>query len=46
MELDFNSEVIEKMLLKKALVDQKWLGILSNTYDPRWFKSKDVSTVI
>ena len=46
MELDFNSEVIEKILLKKALVDQKWLGILSNTYDPRWFKSKDVSTVI
>lgn len=37
MELDFSNDVIEKLLLKKALVDKNWLNILSKTYDKRWF---------
>lgn len=38
MELDFSNDTIEKLLLKKALVDKKWLNILSKVYDKRWFK--------
>ena len=37
MELDFSNDVIEKLLLKKALIDKNWLNILSKTYDKRWF---------
>lgn len=46
MELDFNDEMIEKMLLKKALVDRKWLNILSSVFDPRWFSVKNMSTIL
>lgn len=46
MELDFNDEMIEKMLLKKALVDRKWLNILSNVFDARWFGVKNMSTIL
>ncbi len=38
MELDFSNDTIEKLLLKKALVDKKWLNILTKVYDKRWFK--------
>jgi hypothetical protein len=37
MELDFSNDVIEKLLLKKALIDKNWLNILGKTYDKRWF---------
>lgn len=46
MELDFNDEMIEKMLLKKALVDRKWLNIISNVFDKRWFSVKNMSTIL
>lgn len=46
MELDFNDEMIEKMLLKKALVDRKWLNILSSVFDSRWFSVKNMSTIL
>ena len=46
MELDFNDEMIEKMLLKKALVDRKWLNILSSVFDARWFNVKNMSTIL
>ena len=46
MELDFNSETLEKLLLKKALADKKWTNILSNVYDKRWFKTPYIGLVI
>lgn len=46
MELDFNDAMIEKMLLKKALVDRKWLNILSSVFDSRWFNVKNMSTIL
>lgn len=33
MELDFDNETIEKLLLKRALNDKKWLSILTNVYE-------------
>lgn len=38
MEMDFTSDVVEKLLLKRALIDKKWMNILSSVYDERWFK--------
>lgn len=46
MELDFNDEMIEKLLLKKALVDRKWLNILTSVFDARWFTVKNMSTIL
>lgn len=46
MELDFTSDVVEKLLLKKALTDKNWLDILANVYDKRWFRTKHVGTVL
>lgn len=46
MELDFSNDVIEKLLLKKALADRGWLNILLNTYDKRWFKDLSVSVTL
>lgn len=46
MDLDFNDEMIEKLLLKKALVDRKWLNILSSVFDQRWFSVKNMSTIL
>ena len=46
MDLDFNDEMIEKLLLKKALVDRKWLNILSSVFDDRWFSTKNISTIL
>jgi len=46
MELDFTTDVIEKLLLKKALTDKNWLNILSNAYDKRWFKVKALGIVL
>jgi replicative DNA helicase len=38
MELDFSNDTLERLMLKKALIDKKWLNILSKVYDKRWFK--------
>lgn len=46
MEMDFSSEMIEKLLLKRALSDKSWLNILSNIYDKRWFKVKNLGTIM
>lgn len=45
MELDFGREDIEKMLLKKASLDKKWMNILSNTFDKRFFKTPCLGTI-
>lgn len=39
MELDFTTDVIEKLLLKRALADKNWLNTVSNIYDARWFRT-------
>ena len=46
MELDFSEDVVEKLLLKKALSDKTWLNILSKIYNPKWIKSKNISVII
>lgn len=46
MELDFSIDVIEKLLLKKALNDKNWLNILSKVYDKRWFKDQVLSQIL
>ena len=37
MELDFSNDVVEKLLFKKTLTDKKYLSIMSNVFDRRWF---------
>ena len=57
MDLDFPNEIIEKLLLKRALHEKHWLGILANVYDSLFgkakfrdkkslFKNRDVSLVV
>ena len=46
MEIDFTTDIIEKLLLKKALTDKNWLNILSSAYDKRWIKVKALGTVL
>lgn len=46
MDLDFPNEVIEKLLLKRALADKSWLNILQNIYDKRWFKTENTGLVL
>lgn len=46
MELDFSNDIIEKMLLRKALSDKNWLNILSKVYDKRWFKVKNLGMIL
>lgn len=46
MELDFTSDVIEKLLLKRMLVDKNWLNIMAKVFDKRWFKTKNLSDII
>ena len=46
MDLDFSNDVIEKLLLKRALADKNWLNILQNVYDKRWFKVEHVGLVL
>jgi len=46
MELDFSNDVLEKLLLKKALNDKNWLNILSKIYDKRWFKDTCIGPTI
>lgn len=46
MELDFPSDILEKLLLKRVLVDKNWLNILSKKFDKRWFKNDIVSLVV
>lgn len=38
MDIDFSNDVIEKLLLKRILVDKKYMNILSTVFDKRWFK--------
>jgi hypothetical protein len=46
MELDFTTDIVEKLLLKKALSDKNWLNTISNIYDARWFKTPNLSALI
>ena len=46
MDLDFNSDFIEEMILKKATTDKKYLSVLSNVFDIRWWKNKNVGVLL
>lgn len=46
MDLDFSNDTLEKLLLKKALVDKNWLNILSKIYDKRWFKDSCIGPTL
>ena len=45
MELDFGRDDIEKMLVKKASLDKKWMNILVNTFDKRFFRTPNLGVV-
>ena len=40
MDLDFSNDTIEKLLFKKILTDKKYLNIMSNIFDKRWFQTE------
>lgn len=46
MELDFTSDTVEKLLLKKVLSDRAWLDTLAGVFDRRWFRTKNMGTVL
>ena len=46
MELDFTSDIVEKLLFKRMLVDKNWMSIMSNIFDERWFRTKYLSMLI
>ena len=45
MELDFGRDDIEKMLVKKASLDKKWMNILVGTFDKRFFRTNCLGTI-
>lgn len=45
MEICFNREDLEKMLLKRATLDRKWMNILAGTFDKRFFKTQYMSLI-
>lgn len=46
MDLDFSSDTLEKLLLKKTMTDKQWLSILSKTFDKRWFNVENVGLLL
>lgn len=45
MELDFSTDVIEKLLFKRMLNDKKYLNIMSSVFDKRWFTVDNLSVL-
>ena len=45
MELDFGRDDIEKMLVKKASLDKKWMNILVGTFDKRFFRTPNLGVI-
>lgn len=39
MELDFTNETLERILVKKSLVDKRFLGVIAPISDMRWFET-------
>lgn len=46
MELDFTTDVVEKLMLRKALADKNWLNTVANIYDKRWFKTPQMDVLL
>lgn len=46
MEFDYTYEVIEKILLKRALNDKKYLNIMASVFDSRWFDKNRNNAII
>lgn len=45
MDLDFGRDDIEKMLVKKASLDKKWMNILVGTFDKRFFRTPNLGII-
>lgn len=46
MDYDYTYEVIEKILLKRALNDKKYLNIMSEIFDFRWFDKNKSHSIL
>lgn len=44
--MDFTHEVIEKLLVKKVLTEKKYMNILSNIFDKRWFDVENYGVIM
>ena len=42
MKFEINEELIEKLILKRAITDKRWLDNFSKIYDRRWFSNKTI----
>ena len=45
MELDFSRDTIEKLLFKQVLTDKQYMNVVSQNFDKRWLKTKNLSVV-
>lgn len=46
MEFEYTSELVERLILKRTLSDKKYLGILTDIFDVRWFDNKNISVIL
>ena len=46
MELDFSSDVVERLLLRRMLVDKSWTATVQKTFDRRWFKVECMAQLV
>ena len=46
MELDFTNELLERVLVKKSLVDKRFLNAISPLLDVRWFEGSKALGVV
>lgn len=46
-DYDYTYDVIEKIIAKRSLTDKRWLGIMSEIFDRRWFdQNRGMATLI
>lgn len=46
MELDFDTETLEKLLFRQILLDKNYLNVISSIYDKRWIKTENLGYII
>lgn len=46
MELDFSTDVIEKLLFRQLLTDKVYMNILSTKFDKRWIKTEHLGKIM
>lgn len=45
MELDFSRDTLEKLLFKQILTDKQYMNVVSQNFDKRWFKIKNLDII-